>query len=221
MASSEAVVLMAKKGVKRPSLFQNAAKTKEMMTNLGNSLTNGLLDGTAEDIIKAQPDGVSVKRMPKYLQVTQKRLNKLQVLDLKPFFRQSPKAKKKENGGWYLVVPIKLGARKTKKANRKLYEELRAVDMGDAVQKTVISDYLYDRRRQSDAKMLNYTPVSSNVTKIRTGKNRHAYVAFRTVSDKSPMSSWIINRGKVNSDDTSKTFVRNVNRLMKWKMRNM
>lgn len=213
---------MAKsKKAKRPSLFQNPQKTKQAMKNLGAALTNNMLDGTMQAIAKAQPQDISAQRMPKYLKLTQTRLDNLEVIDLKPFFQRSSKAKKKKDGGWYMVVPIKLGARKTKKKNRKLYEELRAVDLGGDESKTIISDYLYDKRRQSDATMLNYTPRSSNVTKIRTGKNRHDYVAFRTVSDKSPMSSWIINRDKVNSDDTSKTFVRNVNRLMKWKMRNM
>lgn len=212
---------MAKKGVIRPSLFQSPQKTKKMMENLGAALTNGMLDGTMESIIQAQPQDVSVKRMPKYLQLTQKRMDDLEVIDLKPFFKRSSKTKKKKDGGWYLTVPIKLGGRKTKAKNRKLYEELRAVDLGGAESKTIVSDYLYDRRRQSDASMLNYTPRSNNVTKIRTGKNRHDYVAFRTVSDKSPMSSWILHRDKVNSSDTSKTFIRNVNRLMKWKMKNM
>lgn len=207
--------------VKRPSLFQSPQKTKQMMKNLGAALTNNMLDGTMEAIIKAQPQDFTAQRMPKYLKLTQKRLDNLDVIDLKPFFAQSSKVKQKKDGGWYMVIPIKLGARKTKATNRKLYEELRAVDLGGADSRTIISDYLYDKRRQSEATMLNYTPVSSNVTKIRTGKNRHDYVAFRTVSDKSPMSSWILNRDKVNSDDESKTFVRNVNRLMKWKMKNM
>jgi hypothetical protein len=207
--------------VKRPSLFQSPQKTKKILKDLGAALTNNTLNGTMEAIIKAQPKDISVQRMPKYLKLTQERLDNLEVIDLKPFFARSAKAKKKKDGGWYMVVPIKLGARKMKSTNRRLYEELRAVDLGGAESRTVVSDYLYDKRRQSEATMLNYTPRSSNVTKIRTGKNRHDYVAYRTVSDKSPMSSWILNRDKVNSDDQSKTFVRNVNRLMKWKMKNM
>jgi hypothetical protein len=92
--------------------------------------------------------------------------------------------------------------------------------MSSSNQRTVVSDYLYDRRRNSDATMLNYTPKSKNITKQRIGKNRHSYTAYRTVSDKSPANSWIINRSRVNTDDTSKTFIKNVDRLIKWKMKN-
>ena len=86
---------------------------------------------------------------------------------------------------------------------------------------TVVSDYLYDRRRASDASMLNYEPKSKNITKTMGENGRSTYVAFRTVSSKSPANSWIINRDKVNEKDTSKTFVKNVDQVMKWKMRNM
>ena len=212
---------MARKNkVIRPSLFQSKAKTKKILTNIGKALGDGVLDAGIQEVIKEQPKDWSAQRMPKYLKLTHERMDKIGVLDLKPFFARSSHAKRTKDGGWYMTVPIKLGARKTKANNRKLYEELRAVKMDGADSKTIISDYLYDRRRQSDATMLNYTPVSSNVTKIRTGKNRHEYIAFRTVSNKSPMSSWIVNRDKVNVQDTSKTFIRNVNRLMKWKMKN-
>lgn len=206
------------KKAKRPALFESPQRTKKMMKNVGSSLTNGLLDGTMKDIINAAPQDISAQRMPKYLKLTEDRMNNMGVIDLKPFFQQSAKAKKSKNGGWYLVVPIR---RKARDMSRRMYEQLRAVDISPDQQRTIISDYLYDRRVQSDASMLNYTPRSNNITKIVSGKNRHDYIAFRTVSSKSPASSWILNRGKVNSDDTSKTFVRNVNRLMKWRMKNM
>lgn len=211
---------MARRG-KRPKLFENKQSVKKAMQNLGNHLVQDTLDTGMKAILRAKPDDMEVERMPKYLKLTQKRLNTLGVIDLKPYFARSSKRKASKDGGWHLVVPIKYGGRNLKKYNRKLYEELRAVDLGGARSKTVISDYLYDRRRESDATLLNYKPRSKTITKIRTGKNRHVYVAFRTVSNKSPMSSWIINRGKVTVDNTSKTFIRNVNRLMRWKMKNL
>jgi hypothetical protein len=208
---------MAKKA-KRPSLFESPQRSKQIMKNVGASLTNKVLDGTMQDIVAAQPQDFSAQRMPKYLKLTQERMDKLGVIDLKPFFRRSSKAKGKADGGWYMVVPIR---RKARDMSRRMYEQLRAIDIGPNTSQTIISDYLYDRRAQSDASMLNYTPRSNNITKIVSGKNRHDYIAFRTVSDKSPASSWILNRDKVNSDDTSKTFIRNVNRLMKWRMKNL
>jgi hypothetical protein len=207
--------------VVRPRLFKSPEATKTAMQNLGNRLVQETLDSGMKAIVNARPEKIKAERKPKYLKLTEERTEKLGVIDLKPFFARSSKRKMKADGGWYLTIPISYKARQMKKDNRKMYEQLRAVDLGGDSQRTVISDYLYDRRRTSDSNLLNYTPKSSNITKIRTGKNRHDYVAFRTVSDKSPANSWIINRGKVNEKDTSKTFIRNVNRLMKWKMRGL
>ncbi|QEG04150.1 hypothetical protein [Bacillus phage BC-T25] len=207
---------MARKS-KRPKLFKDDQATKSAMQNVGNALVQGTLDAGMKAVIKGQPKDMSASRMPKYLKLTAERLEKLEVIDLKPYFAHSSKRKKTKDGGWYVTVPIR---RKARNMSRRMYEQLRAIDIAPNTRQTVISDYLYDRRRDSDASMLNYEPKSKNITKMQAGRNRHDYVAFRTVSNKSPQSSWIINRGKVNKDDTSKTFVANVNRLMKWKMKN-
>ena len=207
---------MARKS-KRPKLFKDDQATKSAMQNVGNALVQGTLDAGMKAVIKGQPKDMSASRMPKYLKLTAERLEKLEVIDLKPYFAHSSKRKKTKDGGWYLTVPIR---RKARNMSRRMYEQLRAIDIAPNTRQTVISDYLYDRRRDADASMLNYEPKSKNITKMQAGRNRHDYVAFRTVSNKSPQSSWIINRGKVNKEDTSKTFVANVNRLMKWKMKN-
>lgn len=206
---------MAKKSI-RPKLFKTEDAPKRAMAKVATALIQSTLSAGAE-AAKNAPKDVEVKVMPKYLQVTAKRMEKLGVIDLKPYFAASSKKKMKPGGGWYLRIPIKRTARGM---SRRAYEQLRAIDISPATQKTVISDYLYDRRKVSDAKMLNYKPKSNNIDKIKVRKNRHSYVAFRTVSDKSPASSWIINRDRINVDDTSKTFVRNVNKLMTWKMKN-
>lgn len=210
---------MANKKSIRPKLFQNEAETKRIIDNVRKALIDGTLSAGMKAVQEVKPKDVEVRRKPKYLEVTEKRLNKLGVIDLKPYFANSHHAKKKKKGGgWYLIVPIQ---RNTRSMSRRMYEQLRQIDIAPDEERTVISDYLYDRRRTSpDSKMINYEPVSYNITKKRIGKNRHSYTAFRTVSDKSPFNSWIINRNRVNKDDQSKTFVRNVDRLMKWKMKN-
>lgn len=202
---------------KRPRIFRNNQEKNKALKNLGNNLSNNLLDSTMKSIQKAKPKDVEAKRMPKYLVVTQKRLDSLGVIDLKPYFAKSSKRKTSKDGGWYLTVPIR---RKARGMSRRMYEQLRAIDISPNEQKTVLSDYLYDKRVQSDVSALNYEPKSNNITKMKVGKNRHDYVAFRTVSDKSPASSWIVNRDKVTVANTSKTFISNVNRLMKWQMKN-
>jgi hypothetical protein len=209
---------MARRKAKRPSLFKTKDAPKSVMKRIGDTLVQKTLDAGTEAIRKMQPENTTVTRKPTYLKVTEKRLNKLGVIDLKPYFAQSSHKKTKKKGaGWYMVIPI---PRKKKNMSRRMYEQLRSVSTSPSNERTVISDYLYDRRRTSDATLLNYEPVSYNINKKRTGKRKHTYISYRTVSNKSPASSWIINRSKVNEQDTSKTFVQNVDRLMKWKMKN-
>lgn len=202
---------------KRPKIFQSEANMKKAMNNLGDNLVSNALDSTAKSLASNLPEGMEIKRKPKYLELTENRLNSLGVIDLKPYFARSSKRKNRKGGGWYLTVPIR---RRARGMSRRMYEQLRAIDIAPSQRKTVISDYMYDNRKTSDATMLNYTPRSKNITKIRSGTNRHDYIAFRTVSDKSPANSWIINRDRVTVSNTSKTFVANVNRLMKYNMKN-
>lgn len=208
---------MARRKSQRPKLFQNKQASKKAMDNVGKAFIQKTLDAGVEAANQQKDKNMQVVRKPKYLEVTEKRLDKLGVIDLKPYFARSSSRKTKKDGGWYIRIPIQV---KKKDMSRRMYDQLRTINIAPDNQRTVISDYLYDRRQASDSNLLNYTPVSYNITKQKIGKRKHSYVAYRTVSDKSPASSWIVNRKAVNKDDTSKTFIRNVNRLMKWKMKN-
>jgi hypothetical protein len=208
---------MARRKSQRPKLFQNKQAPKKAMDNVGKAFIQKTLDAGVEAANQQKDKNIQVVRKPKYLEVTEKRLDKLGVIDLKPYFSRSASRKTKKDGGWYIRIPIQV---KKKDMSRRMYDQLRTINIAPENQRTVISDYLYDRRQASDSNLLNYTPVSYNITKQKIGKRKHSYVAYRTVSDKSPASSWIVNRKAVNKDDTSKTFIRNVNRLMKWKMKN-
>lgn len=204
--------------VKRPRFLQSKSKAHSALKNMGQGLVQDTLTAGMKSIIKSQPKDIKAKQMPNYIRVTQERMDKMGVIDLKPYFEKSADVKQSKKGGWYAVIPI----RRTKRSmSRRGYEQLRAVDMEPGTSSRVISSYLYDRRRASDATMLNYEPRSNTITKTMGDNGRSTYVAFRTVSSKSPANSWIINRDKVNENDTSKTFVKNVDQVMKWKMKNM
>ncbi|AMQ66597.1 hypothetical protein BH753_gp115 [Bacillus phage Shbh1] len=203
--------------VRRPNLFKNESNTKQKMKQLGNTLSESTLNSTVSAIQKSKPKDMEIKRKPKYLEVTEKRLQKLGVIDLKSRFALSSKRTLKPKGGWYMRIPIR---KQTRGMSRRMYDQLRSIDIAPDQRRTVVSNFLYDNRKQSEASLLNYQPKSYNIEKQRIGSKRHSYTVFRTVSDKSPVSSWIINRSKVNEKDTSKTFIRNVNRLVKWKMKN-
>lgn len=205
---------MAKKG-QRPALFTSP---KEMLGNLTRAMVDEILSDAQDQALRA---GADVQRMPNYLQVTESRMAKSGVIDLKPFFARSSKKKYNKKGEWYLYIPIQI---KTRKMSRRLYDDLRSFPTnGRPV--TVKMDYLYDRRKQSPVvQSINYSPKSKNVTIIprEWGEGtRNTYVTFRTVNANSPANSWIINRSKVNSDDMSKTMLANIDRLMKWKLKNL
>lgn len=205
---------MAKKG-QRPALFTSP---KEMLGNLTRAMVDEILSDAQDQALRA---GADVQRMPTYLQVTESRMAKSGVIDLKPFFARSSKKKYNKKGEWYLYIPIQI---KTRKMSRRLYDDLRSFPTnGRPI--TVKMDYLYDRRKQSPAvQSINYSPKSKNVTIIprEWGEGtRNTYVTFRTVNANSPANSWIINRSKVNSDDMSKTMLANIDRLMKWKLKNL
>jgi hypothetical protein len=204
--------------VKRPRFLKNKSSARNSLKNLGQGLVQETLTAGMKSIIKSHPKDIKAKQMPTYLRVTQERMDKIGVIDLKPFFERSGAVKQSKKGGWYVTVPI----RRTKRSmSRRGYEQLRAIEVEPGTSRTVVSDYLYDRRRVSDATMLNYEPRSKNITKTTGENGRSTYVAFRTVSSRSPANSWILNRDRVNEKDTSKTFVKNVDRVMKWKMKNM
>lgn len=205
---------MAKKG-QRPALFTSP---KEMLGNLTRAMVDEILSDAQDQALRA---GADVQRMPNYLQVTESRMAKSGVIDLKPFFAHSSKKKYNKKGEWYLYIPIQI---KTRKMSRRLYDDLRSFPTNNRPV-TVKMDYLYDRRKQSPAvQSINYSPKSKNVTIIPRewgDSTRNTYVAFRTVNANSPANSWIINRSKVNSDDMSKTMLANIDRLMKWKLKNL
>lgn len=208
---------MARQNADRPALFKDP---KRILDNLTKAIVDETLSEAQDTALR---QGADVVRMPNYLQVTEKRMAKHGVIDLKPFFARSNKKKYNKKGQWYLYIPISM---KTRDMSRRLYDELRSVEVPQGQKsKTVKMDYLYDRRKQSPAiQRINYTPKSKNVTILprKWGEGRrNNYVAFRTVNANSPANSWIINRSKVNSDDMSKTLLANIDRLMKWKLKNL
>lgn len=205
--------MAGKKSSEHPSLF---TEPQRILGNLAQAVTDEALSEAQKE---AQEQGAEVNRMPKYLQVTEKRSEKKGVINLKPYFAMSPNKKYNEDGQWYLYVPMR---KKTRNMSRKLYDDLRSKPLNKSGSTTVASDYLYDRRKTSPAvRSLNYKPKSNNVT-INKNKDstRRTYTVFRTVNANSPANSWILNRNTANEDDMSKTLLKNLDRLMKWKLKN-
>lgn len=181
------------------------------------------IDGMRSDILDnlqalaQQVDNTSIKRMPTYLQITESKLEKEGVVDLKKAFARSSKKKKSRDGGWYLIVPIRI---KTSRMNNKTYQDMRSLKVGSSGSVSKITDYLEGRRKNTVHPSMKPKPASGNMTKVKKGR-QSSYFVFRTVSSKSPANSWILNRDKVNSNNFSKTTLKQVQQLMNWKMKNL
>src|SRR5690606_17089334 len=117
---------MAKRRAIRPKLFQSNEATKKYMDNFAHNKVQSVLDGAMKSIEKAKPDNVEIVRKPKYIKVTEDRMRKIGVIDLKPYFAKSPHRKQSKGGGWYLTVPIK---RTKRSMSRRMYEQLRSIPL--------------------------------------------------------------------------------------------
>lgn len=161
---------------------------------------------------QAQAYGFNYERQPKYLQVTIERAAKQGLVDLKPYFRASPSTQLSKQGNWYMRVPIR---RKKSSMSSSLYRQVRQIQLGNSESATGFIHDLYNTESYSPAvSQLNRSTDDGNLTRIRTRKNSSVYYAFRTVSAKSPMNSWILGRQNVNEDDMSKTMITNIKRII-------
>ena len=89
---------------------------------------------------------ISVNSQPNYLKVTSHRASNKGLLDLKPYFANSPKAKHTKNGGWYLIVPIR---RKTRDMSYQLYQQAKNIDISNKSMATSPINSLYSNRQTS------------------------------------------------------------------------
>lgn len=163
-----------------------------------------------DDIIKANSFSDIVTIIKQGMQ-GQARQNNLNFVDLKEAFSQSPKAKTSKNGGWYLIIPIGQKASQLKSnAPRSLWNQISSMDFGEtgslSDDNTNYLEQGFDTQSNNVINPLQYQWKSANVTRVapKTGSGRYGhYISFRTVSDKSPASSWIEGRNAFTNDNTS------------------
>lgn len=138
------------------------------------------------------------------------------VVDMKPWFKKSKKVKRTKTGGWYMVVPIRKYTPSAKKVITSPSKGMRR-DVYDAVRKLkpvhAETDYIITTSHNNLYKNyplitspileLNYERKSTRISKVKKGKQAQ-YYTFRTVSDKSSPSSWLLNKDKEDVNNPSK-----------------
>ena len=204
---------MVKVKVNIPDSLRNASKTSYYIRQafLAKSIND-----SAKVMSKA---GGSVKVNSNRMEVTIGRLSKLGVIDMKPFFMRSSKVKRKKNGGWYLVIPINMSSRGIiQNSGRGVYDRVVKTfsDLAPTTSATVNIDGLLKRQYPYDTiNLLQPSAPSGNITATKKPNGRNSYVAFRTVSDKSSPTSWVLNRNNVNKDNTSPNFEHEIGVLIR------
>lgn len=157
------------------------------------------------ELIEAAGGTVS-SRNSKRMTYTMKRLSNKGVIDLKPFFKASSKAKKKQNGGWYMVIPIRKKTRTIQKEfGRKEYDRIRGEVLSSGSKTVKIGDL--SNLSGSTGSAIKYNRKSNNITatprKDKNGKVTNTWTMFRTVSDKSSPTSWVLGKDNIKEDDIS------------------
>lgn len=198
---------------KIPKFLANPSESsRKIAKGLENDATNELHLQAQQ--IQMDMDDVKVTRLNNRIQI-EKKMEENNIIDLKPYFARSSKKKDKKDGGWYLIVPIRV---KTSQMSNRMYTKLNKVQKQGKYTNTLI-DYIEGTRQKTTVPSLSPKQASKNITKVDKPTNQSHYVFFRTVSDTSPPNSWIINRG--NTEGMSARDRRDIESLMRWKMNNL
>lgn len=200
------------KVTKKPNLMKNIP---QKMKQLELGIEDGFLTPIQNDI-QNSGENVTVKRMPKYLEVADRKMKQKGVLDLKPYFSNSSKRKPTKNGGWYLIVPMRV---KTKNMSNQMYYQLNKVKPSGTYINTIVE---YLEATSPKRKTPEIQGTNQRVTRVKPESARNStYVMFRTVSNKTPSSKWIINRSQINNDNFSKTTLKHIDNLAKWRAKHL
>lgn len=171
-----------------------------------------------DNAVALSKSGATVRITSNRMEATLGKLTKRGVIDLKPFFMRSSKVKRKKNGGWYLVIPISMSSRSIiKTSGRATYDRIvqNFKDLAPGSQATMNISGLLQRNKPDTLPTLLPPKNSNSITATKKPNGRNSYVMFRTASDKSAPTSWVINRGNVNKDNTSKTLEHEIGVLIR------
>lgn len=216
---------MAKRG---DNLEEFSAELVQEIRDRGKGYETQFAYALAKAVDKATDDSVRVKQRENKVDIEIDNGDEAKgtppgdVIDLKKFFQQSTKRKETEDGGWYLVIPMR---RYTGKSDRsfgmssRLYKDLLS-QRREGGYAQLESSYLYDNRRPgSMISELNYETKSKTITRTPQKYRGHQYVSFRTVSDKSHPASWVINRSKADPENKTKEVQRIIDEVTAYNKR--
>lgn len=181
------------------SFLDEEADTKPIIENYVKGLAKDLRNTFGRDTVKVQGTDINIA----YKVLTDAENNKVQFFDLKPYFQRSAKAKISKNGGWYLKIPIRHTAAQFRSAyGSKAWNQISHVQFGTTVNPDVNMQRLQKVLSNSGglaSNPLGYQWQSSSITRIPSanGGNRGSYIQFRTVSNRSNSSSWIVGRKSI------------------------
>ena len=184
---------------KKPYLFSNP---KEALQGYADSIMTGAINKMAAAADRA---GAQVEvRVPNYIKITIDVSEAMTPYDLKPSFANSPKAKTTKYGGWYLIVPI---SRKVSSMSDYVLNQANNIEITNPNNNsgTGYIDMLYGLRGGSNIiRMFDQNQkTGGNLTRFSHSDGTSNFIAFRTVSDKSPEDSWWVGLNSISHGDNS------------------
>jgi len=181
------------------------------LANIANNLKQMVNAQKHNALVAGQRKAISLGAEAKitgnrYLDVTfSKRSATGGVIDLKEGFERGASARHKKNGGWYTIVPIR---RKVSDMTRQAYNQVRELE--GIPSSTRYIDYLYGGKPLTDDALSSFGITTQthggNLSRVAKGATKGNYYAFRTVSDKSAPSSWLLlrDRAKAQAEENEK-----------------
>lgn len=204
-------------GVNISGALQQALNNPDSFTDYANEAFSAKTFSQVQALVEAA-GGEITSRNSNRMTYAIKRLKNRGVIDMKPFFKASSKAKRKKDGGWYLTIPIAMSSKDIEQNyGRKYYDDIRNKLMSS--NSATVSSPLFKDGLSGSSSPLAYQRKSGNITAtkqttMKNGKTRNSYTMFRTVSDKSSPTSWIIGRENAQEEDMSERLNTDVFALM-------
>ena len=187
---------------------------------------NHYIDGL-EDYIKKYDPSVDITKTGDTLSIAYDVMQRNaepggHIIDLKQYFAMSSKRKHRKNGqGWYVEVPIRIKSDIGRKAyGSTAWKQISSMpfgmNMNPGVDPAKVQKVL-GKSQEGVIPELRYAWKSANVTRRQWGNSgkRGQYFAIRTVSDKSPANSWIVNRQGFSQSDQGKELAPYISAILK------
>lgn len=185
---------------KRPSLFTDIrGHLDALVSGIKNNVFGALIAYLAKKGIEAKQVGSTLVANADPSSMGNSGYSEERLIDLKPLFARSSKVKM-TNGPdrhWYMIIPVRASYDKMPSSWQQEADSIPDIAPGKNTSTQYMS-YLYSKNTGS-LDSPTYSMFGGNLSRVKSlrgsnSSNNSGFIAFRTVSAKSPSSSWLVRR---------------------------